>query len=207
MKNGGVDTRDEVIQSFILWWTIFLTSTSLFSMPVPADTSSSSNAVIHIHIPAPAPEPEPAPPLSEEEAAHYYAGLPTRPRLLARTSTTPWVPPPSPGPHAHLRYKRKQFSAVGIGDHALAPMWERPVAPKVVAYLNERGVNWTSVDVVRIWEEGEAGEEGTTPAPVVLWIGVAPRSLARDDAHAAAFGCLEILRGFGVTDVEVEIRE
>ena len=48
---------------------------------------------------------------------------------------------------------------------------------------------------------------GVYPAPVVLWIGVKPKSLGGEEAHAAAFKCRDILHEQGITDVDVELRE
>jgi hypothetical protein len=43
--------------------------------------------------------------------------------------------------------------------------------------------------------------------PVVLWIGIAAESLLGEDAHTSANGRLDLLKEFGITDVEVEFRE
>lgn len=138
--------------------------------------------------------PSPPPSLSEREATMYYSGLPSSPRLLGRTGP-PWVEPS--GLEAYR--KLKQLSVVT--DHELNDSWEYTVAPKVIACLDNLKVLWTSLDVVRI------GVVGETFAPVVLWVGVTPKSLASEDAKTVAFECLEVLTGFGITDVEVELRE
>jgi len=126
---------------------------------------------------------------------NYYAGLPSRPRLVARTSTTPWKMPS--GPEAY--HVAKQLGVVG--KHKLNTVWEDSVAPKVFACLDEMGVNWTSINVVRI------GAIGGYFDPVVLWIRVEPSTLSGKDGNAAAFRCLDILKEFGITDVDVEIHE
>jgi hypothetical protein len=36
---------------------------------------------------------------------------------------------------------------------------------------------------------------------------VTPKSLSDEDAHTAAFGCLDILKWFDIADVDVEFRE
>jgi len=138
------------------------------------------------------------PPLSEMEATHYYVGLPSSPRLLARTSTTPWERPRGPwGPEAYL--KLKQLGVVF--SHKLSTVWEDKVAPKVHVHFDELGVDWTSTDLVRI------GKVGDSSPPVILWIGVKPKTLTREDANIAALSCLNILLEFNITDVHVEIRE
>ena len=131
--------------------------------------------------------------LSDEEATFYYFGLPSSPRLLARTSTTPWKKTQS----LDAYIKPKQLGVVF--NHKLNTIW-RDVAPKVAACLDEMGVRWSTIDVFRIGLVGE-------PAPVILWIGAEPQPLAGEKANTAAFRCLDILKEFGVTDVHVEIRE
>ena len=116
------------------------------------------------------------------EATLYYAGLPSSPRLLARTSTAPWEKPK--GPEAYR--KLKQLGVVV--NHTLNTVWEDNVALKIHACLDEIRVEWTSTDVVRI------SEVGASSAPVILWVGVKPKSLTGEDASNAAFRCLNILK-------------
>jgi len=62
------------------------------------------------------------------------------------------------------------------------------------------GVLWTSVDIVRFTKGEHLG-------PVTLWIGVTPTTLSCEDAHTTALECLNTLKTYGITDVEVEYRE
>ncbi len=137
----------------------------------------------------------PLSPLSEIEAKFYYAGLPSTPVLVARTGTTPWKAPT--GPEAYSKIKELR----AVGNHALQDVWEGNLAPKLHALLDSMEVKWTSTDVVRI---GNAEEPS---APVILWIGVMPTSLSDNDGVDVAFRCRELLVEFGITDVDVEIRE
>jgi len=135
----------------------------------------------------------PLPP-SVAESVCYYAGLPSRPTLVARTGV-PWVAPT--GPEAYSVYKELRAA----GNHALKNIWEDNLALKIHAVLDLMKVKWTSTDVVRIKPVDESF------APVVLWIGVIPGSLSGDDGVVVAFKCRETLRENDITDVEVEIRE
>lgn len=75
--------------------------------------------------------------------------------------------------------QRKQLGPVV--DHKLNTAWEYDVAPQILACLDGLGALWTSADIVRI-------EITDIPhAPVVLWIGVKPGSLAGKDAVIAAY--------------------
>lgn len=105
-------------------------------------------------------------PPSEMEANFYYAGLPSAPALVARTSTTPWEAPTGLEAYQNIKELR------AVGNHALKEAWEDDLALKLHALLDSMKVKWTSTDVVRI---GDAGEPST---PIILWIGVMPASLA-----------------------------
>ena len=129
------------------------------------------------------------------ERKFYYAGLPSAPILVARSSTTQWEAPI--GPEAYPRHKVLRI----VGNHAIQDVWEGDLALKVHTLLKSMKIKWTSIDIVRI------GYDGESSAPVILWIGVIPASLSGGDGTIVAHMCREILEEFGITDVDVEIRE
>ncbi|KAI0247212.1 hypothetical protein BJV78DRAFT_953540 [Lactifluus subvellereus] len=133
------------------------------------------------------------------EAMFYYSGLCSSPRLVYRTSaeTTPWTMPTGPEAYRQLKELRPVFG------HKLNAVWTTDLGPKVCQLLDSKGVLWTSIDVVRFIKV----RKGETVGPVVLWIGVAAESLSGEDAHTSANGCLDLLKEFDITDVEVEFRE
>ncbi|KAI0255840.1 hypothetical protein BJV78DRAFT_1273361 [Lactifluus subvellereus] len=120
----------------------------------------------------------PSPP-SELEARYYYASLPSRPVLVARTGTTLWEA--RTGPEAFLMAKELRT----VGNHALKEVWEDNLALRLHAILDSRRVS----------------------APVNLWIGVIPASLSGDDGIVVASRCRELLEEYNIADVDVEIRE
>jgi len=134
-------------------------------------------------------------PLSQMETTYYYAGLPSAPVLVARTSTISWNAPT--GPEAYRRIKE----LCAVGNHVLVDVWEDNLALKIHAVLEEMRVMWTSTDVVRIGYTEEAY------APVILWIGVIPESLSGNDGLIVASKCKKVLEDHSVVDVHVEIRE
>lgn len=71
----------------------------------------------------------------------------------------------------------------------------------VHAILEQKGVDWTSIDVVRI---GYADEPSGN---VVLWIGVKPGSVSFEVAIDTVFACRGLLLDHGIIDVDVEMRE
>lgn len=135
-------------------------------------------------------------PLSEMEARLYYAGLPSVPRLVARTGTTPWE---APAGLLEGDYKTKELHVVG--DHAIKDVWEDKLGPRLHDLLEMTKVQWTSLDVVRIKTSGE------TQAPIVLWIGVMPTTLSGEDGANVAFKCQGLLGEYNINDIDVEIRE
>ena len=82
--------------------------------------------------------------MSELEALTYYAGLPSRPVLVARSSKTLWEAPDGPEAYSVIRMLRP------VGNHALKEVWEDNLALKIHALLDSMKVDWTSTDVVRI---------------------------------------------------------
>ncbi|KAK0207623.1 hypothetical protein IW262DRAFT_1281921 [Armillaria fumosa] len=133
--------------------------------------------------------------VSAEEAHSYYAGLVSKPVLVARTSITPYEAPT--GPEAYPRLKELRI----VGDHDIQDVWEDDLALKVHAILSEKGVDWTSTNVVRI------GYVDESSSSVILWIGVKPDSLSYEDGISVALQCKGLLLDHGIDDVEVEIRE
>lgn len=133
--------------------------------------------------------------LSEKEAIFYYSGLPSGPTLVARTGIIPWKEPRGPEAYRKLRDLRT------VGNHAIKEVWEDNLAFKIHALLDSMEIKWTSTDVVRL------GYVGKPFAPVIVWIGVVPKSLCGDDGLVVASKCRELLEEFNITDVNVEIRE
>ena len=141
---------------------------------------------------------KPPPPPSEKEAKLYYAGLPSKPLLVARTGA-PWKEPT--GPEAY--YQLKELHGLGTdGDHPIKQIWEAGLASKVQGLLNSTKVKWTSLDIVSF----ENREDFPRPPPT-LWIGVLPASLSGTDGVVVAYKCRDLLFEYGITDVNVEIRE
>lgn len=149
-------------------------------------------------------KPFPARPLSQileeqseefrHEARAYYHGLKSNPPLLARSSsiTTPYDDSET------LKELRP------VGNHALSGgVWEKDHAPHVLRLLEDQKVLFTSVDVVRIAFD----EEPSASAPVILWIGVVPKTLSPTEALSVALMCKGYLEQKDIMDVEVELRE
>ena len=156
-------------------------------------TSNSSSAMVN----APSPHSsslQPPPPPSEKEAKLYYDGLPSKPRLVARTGA-PWKE--ATGPEAYRPLKE----LFPVGRHKINGIWQDCLASKVRDALDSMKVNWTSLDIVRMKNAEDPS------GPVTLWIGVFPASLSGADGVVAAYKCRDVLVEYGITDVNIEIRE
>ena len=136
------------------------------------------------------------PRISPMEAEHYYHGLPSKPRLIARTGA-PW-PPPS-RPLAYLRVKELRIP----GKHELLDLWEDNLALKVHDILDQNEVNWSSTDIVCISYVEDPCRN------LILWIGVRPRPtpLSYNVGIDVALQCKRLLLDYHIADVDVELRE
>ncbi|CAL1705516.1 unnamed protein product, partial [Somion occarium] len=138
------------------------------------------------------------PAVSTDEATYYYAGIsPSPPKLVFRTSKQPWVKPTGPEAYRHLKQLRPVYG------HQLNDQWDT-IGPQVLGLLDEQGVRFSSVDIVRFRSDTDAN---VVVSLVVLWIGVLPDSLVGEDAFNSANGLLDLLKSHGIHDVDVEYRE
>ncbi|KAG5640689.1 hypothetical protein DXG03_007528 [Asterophora parasitica] len=87
----------------------------------------------------------------------------------------------------------------------ISDVWKEKNLRQMIGVLDSRGVEWTSMDLVRFGDVGLV--ERISDAPVVVWIGVKPDTLSGEDGLAAAKECKQILVANGILDVEVEMRE
>jgi len=76
-----------------------------------------------------------------------------------------------------------------LGDHPLANVWDRGLAIALRRGLNNTGVDWTSIDAVRIAEVGEF----SSPAIVCR-------------AQGAQLQCRTFTYTYGIHDYHVETR-
>ncbi|EUC59342.1 hypothetical protein RSOL_309370, partial [Rhizoctonia solani AG-3 Rhs1AP] len=132
---------------------------------------------------------------SRDERELYYYGIPSKPVLIARSSNDLWKLPT--GPKAYL--VPKECSPVGM--HRLCEVWENHIIPAMQAYLLEEGVQYTSLDPVRVGTVSECSP------PVIIWVGVIPDSLSAEQDIKVATHCRFILTDHTIDDVHVEIRE
>ncbi|UPL03485.1 hypothetical protein LCI18_014419 [Fusarium solani-melongenae] len=146
------------------------------------------------------PIPRPLPP-GPEEQEHYYFGLYSRPKLVARSSRKPWS-----WQYDGWSIKKRLGT---VGEHAIIEPWndsESSLRRQILQAVQE--LDWTAIDVLRIGYErknNETGEEFDNP--VTLLISVKIGSGDFEDAYDAVVTCCQILESHELGDVQVEIKE
>ncbi|KAG9082332.1 hypothetical protein FRC06_005116, partial [Ceratobasidium sp. 370] len=135
------------------------------------------------------------------EAQLYYAGLPSKPCLIAHTGS-PWELPS--GPEVYPWLKELKIP----GEHKIFEAWEDSLALKVHAILDQNDVDWSSTEIVRISYVDEP------PGDIILWIGIwHPNSrhgstpLSYKVAINVALKCKNLLEQYGIMDINVELHE
>ena len=125
----------------------------------------------------------------------WYYGLPSRPKLVARTSNSAWRREFEDGWEV-----RKCLRPVGA--HPMVAKYTDDVAMEIIRSLGD--LPWNTVDVVRI---GQKYTSKKSEFPVILWISVEPASTSWKIAYKHAADCVAILNQHLIYDVECEIRE
>ncbi|TFY64662.1 hypothetical protein EVG20_g5869 [Dentipellis fragilis] len=132
---------------------------------------------------------------SPVEAKHYLYGLPSRPRMIARSSADVWMPPT--GAEAYL--EPKEFAA--LGAHRLDGVWEDVIGPAMEAYLGEQQVVCSLMHPVRL------GKAGLPSPPAFIMLGVSPDSVSAELGLQIAVHCRSILLSHQIQDVHVIVYE
>jgi len=132
---------------------------------------------------------------SEVEAKHYFYGLPSKPRLIARSNADVWMRPT--GPEAYL--EPKELTPLGI--HRLNGVWEDIVGPAMDTYLLEKQVQCSIMNPLRI------GIAGKPSPPAFILVGVNPGSLSAELGIKVAIHCHSILLQNDIDDIHIIICE
>jgi len=130
----------------------------------------------------------------DRERYQYYFGLLSRPELVARSSSFRWTPSPHPlyrGEGLAGKFLRT------VGRHPIVAIWCDAVRNQLAVALS--GLDWRTVDVFRV------GQQGESAMPVTLLVSVPEGSTTWGAAKNAALACRNVLRHNGIFDVECEI--
>jgi hypothetical protein len=130
----------------------------------------------------------------------YYHGLPSGPKLIARSSTTPW-------PHPHQWPENKKLD-VATG-HAIQQPWNDPrgtLQQLIIRTLSD--IDWTAIDILRVgYESAYENADRAPECPVTMLISVSENSTSFHQAETAIVECKQILARLALDDVEVEVKE
>lgn len=144
--------------------------------------------------------PSPSPP-SPEEQRGYYCGLPSCPKLIARSSTIPWSPQYDGWSIPKCLYV--------VGEHAIAELWndaDSSLRRQILQVVDR--VDWTAIDVLRV---GYARDNGWTGErfrrPVTILISVRACSTSFEQGSRVVAACSRILEDHDLDDVQVEMKE
>ena len=69
------------------------------------------------------------------------------------------------------------------------------------------GIEWTTIDSVRIGYRYHIWERPEQRPPAGLWVGVKPGTTSWERGFARTKACKSILLSYGISDVECELRE
>ncbi|KAF4474216.1 hypothetical protein CGGC5_v017052 [Colletotrichum fructicola Nara gc5] len=143
----------------------------------------------------------PRPP-SVDESNQYYYGLPSSPRLIARTSSDIWTPALSNGWGTRRKILRT------VGAHPILAPWNDPeglypLSQTISNVLDKHIGKWNAIDIIRL------GFEDADDLPVVMSISMDPldADISWELAYDAAFKCQAVLESLGISDVHVEMKE
>ncbi|KPM42709.1 hypothetical protein AK830_g3854 [Neonectria ditissima] len=141
-------------------------------------------------------------PPGEDEQRCYYYGLISRPRLVARSDTKPWVPLKIEWPRG------KRFDPVG--EHRIVSLWNdlnnKTLRQEILGVLESAAICWRSIDILRLGHEMyyDSPEE---EYHIKLLISVDIGSTTWEQGHAAVMQCHDILQQHDIHDVHCEMKE
>ncbi|KPM41028.1 hypothetical protein AK830_g5560 [Neonectria ditissima] len=148
-------------------------------------------------------DPVPSPP-SEEEQLQYYYGLPSLPKLVARSNADyPWVGQIGPWPKVKILSPTRNHIILDLWDD-----YDGPLRREILQAL--KPVNWTAIDILCISVNPscfDKTDEEMTKHPIILLISVEPGSTSFHQGYPVVMQCRQILQRHGVNDIHCEMKE
>lgn len=138
-------------------------------------------------------------PPSELEQERYYYGLPSQPKLIARSSISPWQFQQEEWPIRKMLRPVFKHKIVGLWNNSTGPLRQDILA--AVASLN-----WIALDVLRIGYDDVFASE-STEHPITLFISVEKDSTSWPVGYGIVQRCRQILQQYDLADVHVDMKE
>ncbi|KAK1990590.1 hypothetical protein LX36DRAFT_592292, partial [Colletotrichum falcatum] len=138
---------------------------------------------------------DPRHPPTGPERDSFYVGLPSQPKLVARSSSTPFH-------FNNNAWSLDRKTLAVVGEHPIVGKWNNEPSPlrnKIIGILAEQDVDWRAIDILRI---GYVDEE----KPVIVSISVSAHT-SWETGSKVARDCRETLVEHGLDDVHCEIKE
>ncbi|KAL7931723.1 hypothetical protein V8C35DRAFT_282376 [Trichoderma chlorosporum] len=135
-------------------------------------------------------------PPGDQEKAEYYDGLRDCPKLVARTSATPFVPNEIRDRYMFSKHYKQRKP---IRNHGLIAVYNRSFAADIISNLGD--YPWHRFYPIRMHDD-LAGEK-----PVLFIIEVLCESEPWETSIRVALACRNVIRSMGITDVEIEIQQ
>ncbi|KAF4595900.1 hypothetical protein GQ602_001513 [Ophiocordyceps camponoti-floridani] len=137
------------------------------------------------------------------ESRGYYRGLPSRPKLIARTDqlSRPWHVPA----HEH-DWHDKELDTISA-SHPIVGKWNdegsHSLRQQVLDVLERNMIDWTAVDILQLRDRGECHVE----CHVVLFVSVSASSTSGELGRTIANEVKLVLCYHKLDDVECEVKE
>jgi hypothetical protein len=128
-------------------------------------------------------------------ADYDFFGTPSSARSIYKSGEA-W--PVRTGPES----QRIIREARGVHNHPMQTFWSATGGNSVCDILDDKGVIWTSVDCVIFADAGQ-----TKFSPLLIWIGIEPKSLSYELANMVADTITYFLSQAGFSDFEIGFRE
>ncbi|VUC34496.1 unnamed protein product [Clonostachys rosea] len=142
---------------------------------------------------------------SIQERNSYFHGLPSRPKLVARSNIEVKFKPGNGG----IWWPITKSLSPASPNHKIASLWvwDSPLQRDIFNALS--GIDWKAIDVLRIGLDPnpECPEVPVPGRPHVLLVSVKPDSTTWQQAYPAVMSCRRILQQHGIDDIHCEMKE
>ncbi|WVQ99841.1 hypothetical protein IAU59_006984 [Kwoniella sp. CBS 9459] len=168
--------------------------------PTPSATSTRNSSTYAATPPAaalPCPRMKtPPPPVSY---VGYYYGIPSNPRLLARSNPSSSWQRSNPN---YCNFPSEKAIFPIDPTHPVKHSWDFPIGQRLLSIIDHHTPHATSVDIVKVCWDWLADT-----SPPIIWIGVTPGEVPVETAEELVRHINAFLKECKLDDVEVEVKE
>ncbi|CAH0047561.1 unnamed protein product [Clonostachys solani] len=140
---------------------------------------------------------------SIEEKNLYFSGLPSCPRLVARSNFHVIFKPSNGG--GRFWPVKKYLSPMSL-NHKIAALWDGgPLRKDIINALD--GINWKAIEILRLGfhRDPDRPEQPEPEHPHVLLVSVANTTWSQ--GFPAVMSCRRIMEWYGLDDIHCEMKE